>query len=117
MVHTLPLHSKKETHYRARLAETVKSVAEPLTRHPVSDTHTCIGSSACVKPVRNMRPGSWRHNGSGGAEPQHRPRCLRSGARRRSDLPFVTPTVATNVPGIFFAGAKLYSDIQVLGLI
>lgn len=42
-------HSKKETLYRARRAETVKSVADPLTRHPIIDTHTYIGSSACVR--------------------------------------------------------------------
>jgi len=33
------------------------------------------------------------------------------------DLPCVTPTVATNVHGIFFAGTKLHADIQVLGLV
>ena len=32
-------HSKREIHYRTRLAETVKSgVTEPLTLHPVIDT-------------------------------------------------------------------------------
>ncbi len=34
-------HSKKETHRRARLVETVKSgLATPLTLHPVMNTNT-----------------------------------------------------------------------------
>ena len=75
-------HSKKETHYRARLGETVKSVAEPLTRHPVIDTHTYIGSSACVR-----------------ACPEHATGLVRDTAR------LVEPDHSIG-PGIFLAGAE-----------
>jgi Pyruvate/2-oxoacid:ferredoxin oxidoreductase delta subunit len=112
-------HSKKETLYRARRAETVKSVAEPLTRHPVIDTHTYIGSSACVKAcpehaiwlvrdtARLVEPD---HSiGPGVCEAACPVEAIQAVLERRSAgsiIPFVTSTVATNVPSIFPAGAE-----------
>ena len=111
-------HHKKETHYRARLAETVKaSIPEPLTLHPVIDTNKCIGSSACVKACPERALGIVR----GKAvliQPDH---CIGHGAcesacpveaitlvfgteKRGIDIPQVKPTFETNVPGIFIAG-------------
>ncbi len=111
-------HNKKETHYRARLAETVKSeLAEPLTPRQVIDTNKCIGSSACVRACPEHAIGIVRGT-AGLVEPDH---GIGHGACEAAcpveaiqpvfgteqcgiDLPFVTPTVATNVPGIFIAG-------------
>jgi putative YpdA family bacillithiol system oxidoreductase len=111
-------HHKKETHYRARLAETVKSgIPEPLTLHPVIDTNMCIGSSACIKACPEHALGIVR----GKAvliQPDH---CIGHGAceaacpveaitlvfgteKRGIDIPQVKPTFETNVPGIFIAG-------------
>lgn len=110
-------HSKEETHYRARRAETVKSVAEPLTRHPAIDTHTYIGSSACVRacPEHATRLVSGT---AGLLDPDHsigpdacEAACpieaIQPGFRTEKcgiDFPFGTPAVATNSPGIFLAG-------------
>jgi thioredoxin reductase/NAD-dependent dihydropyrimidine dehydrogenase PreA subunit len=111
-------HRKRETHYRARLAETVKaSIPEPLTLHPVIDTNKCIGSSACVKACPEHALGIVR----GKAvlmEPDH---CIGHGAceaacpveaiqlvfgteKRGIDIPLVKPTFETNVSGIYIAG-------------
>jgi len=111
-------HHKKETYYRARLAETVKSgIPEPLTLHPVIDTNKCIGSSACIKACPEHALGIVR----GKAvliQPDH---CIGHGAceaaclveaitlvfgteKRGIDIPQVKPTFETNVSGIYIAG-------------
>ena len=111
-------HHKKETHYRARLAETMKSgIPEPLTLHPVIDTNKCIGSSACIKACPEQALGIVR----GKAvliQPDH---CIGHGAceaacpveaitlvfgteKRGIDIPQVKPTFETNVSGIYIAG-------------
>ena len=109
---------KRDTHYRVRLAETVKSgVPEPLTLHPVIDTNKCIGSSACIKACPEHALGIVR----GKAvliQPDH---CIGHGAcesacpveaitlvfgteKRGIDIPQVKPTFETNVSGIYIAG-------------
>ncbi len=111
-------HQKKETRYRARLAETVKSgIAEPLTLHPVIDTNKCIGSGACVKACPEHSLGIVRGKAVLVA-PDH---CIGHGAcesacpveaitlvfgteKRGIDIPQVKPTFETNVPGIYIAG-------------
>lgn len=111
-------HQKKETHDRARLAETVKSgIAEPLTLHPVIDTNKCIGSGACVRACPEHALGIVRGKAVM-AEPDH---CIGHGAceaacpveaislafgteKRGIDIPHVKPTFETNVSGIFIAG-------------
>jgi thioredoxin reductase (NADPH) len=111
-------HHKRETHYQARLAETVKSgIAEPLTLHPVIDTNKCIGSSACVKACPEHALGIVRGKAVL-VEPDH---CIGHGAceaacpmeaitlvfgteKRGIDIPQVKPTFETNVPGIYIAG-------------
>jgi thioredoxin reductase len=111
-------HHKKETHSRARLAETVKSaIPEPLSLHPVIDTNKCIGSSACIKACPEHALGIVR----GKAvliQPDH---CIGHGAceaacpveaitlvfgteKRGIDIPQVKPTFETNVSGIYIAG-------------
>lgn len=111
-------HHKRETHYQARLAETVKSgITEPLTLHPVIDTNKCIGSSACVKACPEHALGIVRGKAVL-VEPDH---CIGHGAceaacpmeaitlvfgteKRGIDIPQVKPTFETNVPGIYIAG-------------
>jgi thioredoxin reductase/NAD-dependent dihydropyrimidine dehydrogenase PreA subunit len=111
-------HHKKEIHYRARLAETVKSsIPEPLTLHPVIDTNKCIGSSACVKACPEHALGIVRGKAVL-VQPDH---CIGHGAceaacpveaiqlvfgteKRGIDIPQVKPTFETNVSGIFIAG-------------
>lgn len=111
-------HHKRETHYRARLTETLKSgIAEPLTLHPVIDTNKCIGSSACVRACPEHALGIVRGKAVM-VEPDH---CIGHGAceaacpveaislvfgteKRGIDIPQIKPTFETNVPGIFIAG-------------
>jgi len=111
-------HSKRETRFSARLAETVKSgVAEPLTLHPVIDVNKCIGSSACVKACPEHALGIVRGKAVL-VEPDH---CIGHGAceaacpveaiqlvfgteKRGIDIPLVKPTFETNVSGIYIAG-------------
>ncbi len=111
-------HRKKETHHRARLAETVQaSIPEPLTLHPVIDPNKCLGSSACVKACPEQVLGIIRGKATL-VQPDH---CIGHGAcaaacpfeaitlvfgteKRGIDIPQVKPTFETNVSGIFIAG-------------
>jgi putative YpdA family bacillithiol system oxidoreductase len=111
-------HQKKETRFRARLTETVKSgITEPLTLHPVIDTNKCIGSGACVRACPEHSLGIVRGKAVL-VQPDH---CIGHGAcesacpveaitlvfgteKRGIDIPQVKPTFETNVPGIFIAG-------------
>jgi hypothetical protein len=110
-------HSKKETHSRARLAETVKSgIVEPLTRHSAIDTNKCIGECLRQNLSRTCDRVREKHSGSGGAGPQHRPgvreaacpvEAIQSvfGTEKRGSISQSSlRTAATNVPGIFIAG-------------
>ena len=94
-----------------------QGLAEPLTCHPVIDTHTCIGSSACVGacPEHATRLVSGTtglvdqdHSiGPDVSETACPIEAIQSGLRTENcgiDLPFGTPAVATNAPGIFLAG-------------
>ena len=111
-------HHKRDTHYRARLAKTMKAgIPEPFTLHPVIDTNKCIGSSACVKACPEHALGIVR----GKAVLMEPDRCIGHGAceaacpveaiqlvfgteKRGIDIPQVKPTFETNVPGIYIAG-------------
>jgi thioredoxin reductase/Pyruvate/2-oxoacid:ferredoxin oxidoreductase delta subunit len=111
-------HRKKETHFQARLAETVKSgIPEPLTLHPIIDTNKCLGSSACVKACPEQALGIVRGKATL-VQPDH---CIGHGAcqaacpveaiqlvfgteKRGIDIPQLKPTFETNVSGIYIAG-------------
>ncbi len=111
-------HRNKETRYRARLEESVKSgIPEPLTLHPVIDPNKCLGSGACVRACPEHALGIVRGKAVL-VEPDH---CIGHGAcetacpleaiqlvfgteKRGIDIPHVKPTFETNVPGIFIAG-------------
>lgn len=111
-------HRKRDTHYRARLAEAVEaSIPEPLSLHPVIDTNKCIGSTACIKACPEQALGIVRGKATL-VQPDH---CIGHGAcqaacpveaiqlvfgteKRGIDIPQVKPTFETNVSGIYIAG-------------
>jgi thioredoxin reductase/Pyruvate/2-oxoacid:ferredoxin oxidoreductase delta subunit len=111
-------HRKKETHFRARMAETVKSgIPEPLTLHPVIDTNKCLGSSACVKACPEQALGIVRgkavliqpdhcigHGACEAACPLEAIQLVFGTEKRGIDIPLVKPTFETNVSGIYIAG-------------
>ena len=111
-------HRKKETHFRARMAETVKSeIPEPLTLHPVIDTNKCLGSSACVKACPEQALGIVRgkavliqpdhcigHGACEAACPMEAIQLVFGTEKRGIDIPHVKPTFETNVSGIYIAG-------------
>lgn len=111
-------HRKKETHFRARMAETVKSgIPEPLTLHPVIDTNKCLGSSACVKACPEQALGIVRgkavliqpdhcigHGACEAACPMEAIQLVFGTEKRGIDIPQVKPTFETNVSGIYIAG-------------
>jgi len=91
---------------------------EPVSLHPVVDVSTCIGTGACVaacpeKDILGIRNGK--------ATIINASRCIGHGAcfhacpteaislrigteKRGLDLPHISQTFETNVPGIFIAG-------------
>jgi thioredoxin reductase/Pyruvate/2-oxoacid:ferredoxin oxidoreductase delta subunit len=91
---------------------------EPVSLHPVIDTETCIGSGACVsacpeKDILGLVDGH--------AKVINASRCVGHGAcfhacpvqaitlcigteKRGVDLPHVTPSFETNIPGLYIAG-------------
>jgi thioredoxin reductase/Pyruvate/2-oxoacid:ferredoxin oxidoreductase delta subunit len=111
-------HRKRDTHYRARLAETIQaSIPEPLSLHPVIDPNKCLGSSACIKACPEHALGIVRGKATL-VQPDH---CIGHGAcaaacpfeaitlvfgteKRGIDIPQVKPSFETNVSGIFIAG-------------
>ena len=111
-------HRKKETHSRARMAESVKSgIPEPVTLHPVIDPNRCLGSSACVKACPEHALGIVRgkavlvqpdhcigHGACAAACPMEAIQLVFGTEKRGIDIPQVKPTFETNVPGIFIAG-------------
>ena len=111
-------HHKKEIHFRARMAETVKSgIPEPVTLHPVIDPNKCLGSSACVKACPEHALGIVRgkavlvqpdhcigHGACAAACPMEAIQLVFGTEKRGIDIPQVKPTFETNVPGIFIAG-------------
>ena len=111
-------HRKKETHSRARMAETVKSgIPEPLTLHPVIDTNKCLGSSACIKACPEQALGIVRgkavliqpdhcigHGACEAACPVEAIQLVFGTEKRGIDIPQVKPTFETNVSGIYIAG-------------
>lgn len=90
---------------------------EPLTCHSVIDTHTCIGSSACVGTCPNHATRTvcgttslvdQDHSiGPYACEAVYPIEAIQPGFRTEKygiDFPFGTPAVATNATGIFLAG-------------
>lgn len=103
-----------------RIMEEAKEagLTEPASLHPVIDPALCLGCAACVKACPEKQILGIIDGKAALIEPTH---CVGHGACARScptdaitlvfgtetrgvDIPHVSPTFETNVPGIFIAG-------------
>ncbi len=108
----------REARSIATLKEAVESgMAEPLSLHPVVDPTLCMGSGACVRACPESTIGIVNgkahlvnpsvcigHGACAAACPVEAIKLVFGTERRGIDIPFVSPTFETNVPGIFIAG-------------
>ncbi len=93
-------------------------LSEPISIHPKIDPYRCIGSGACILacPEGDVL-GMIRHKaelinpshciGHGACQaacPQDAITLVFGSEKRGVDIPYVTPSFETNVPGIFIAG-------------
>ncbi len=102
----------------ARAAALAGGLAEPASLHPVIDPELCIGCAACVEACPELDVLGMVDGKAQLINPSH---CIGHGAcrtacptksialvfgteRRGVDIPLVSPTFETNVPGIFIAG-------------
>ena len=92
-------------------------LAEPASLHPVVDPLLCLGSSSCVKACPEGALGVVEgkaalvngaacigHGACKAACPVDAIQLVFGTAQRGIDIPQVSPTFETNVPGIFIAG-------------
>jgi len=111
-------HRRHQAAHARALDEAVKSgLTEPASLHPSVDPLRCIGSASCVKACPERALGII----AGKATLTNPAACIGHGAceaacpvdaitlvfgteRRGIDIPRVSPTFETNVPGIFIAG-------------
>lgn len=110
---------RRERVNRARLTEArAAGLTEPASLHPVIDPLRCLGSNACV---RACPEGDVLGLLRGRAELINATHCIGHGAcraacphgaitlvfgtaKRGVDIPLLSPTFETNVPGIYIAG-------------
>ena len=99
-------------------ATTAEGLTEPVSLHPLIDTDICIGSGGCVAAcpegdVLGMIKGKSAlinpthcigHGACQAACPVHAITLVFGTEKRGVDIPYVSPTFETNVPGIFIAG-------------
>ncbi|MBI3611446.1 MAG: NAD(P)-binding domain-containing protein [Nitrospirae bacterium] len=121
MIWTLQAHFRKKRDKKnlQRLQATVaEGLTEPVSLHPLIDTDICIGSGACVAAcpegdVLGMIKGKSAlinpthcigHGACQAACPVHAITLVFGTEKRGVDIPYVSPTFETNVPGIFIAG-------------
>jgi thioredoxin reductase/Pyruvate/2-oxoacid:ferredoxin oxidoreductase delta subunit len=111
-------HLRREASHARALDEAIKAgLTEPASLHPTVDPLRCIGSASCVKACPEHALGII----DGKAKLTNPAACIGHGAceascpveaitlvygteRRGIDIPKVSPTFETNVPGIFIAG-------------
>jgi thioredoxin reductase len=111
-------HRRRETRETARLQEAVEAgLTEPASLHPRIHPARCLNSGACVKACPEQALGIIQ----GKAQLVNASACIGHGAcraacphdaidlvfgteKRGIDIPYVSPTFETNVPGIFIAG-------------
>jgi NAD-dependent dihydropyrimidine dehydrogenase PreA subunit len=92
-------------------------LAEPASLHPVIDTQRCIGSASCVKACPEDALGIVNgkavlingascigHGACRAACPVEAVDLVFGTEKRGIDIPQVSPTFESNVPGIFIAG-------------
>jgi thioredoxin reductase len=111
-------HRRRETREAARLQESVEAgLTEPASLHPLIHPARCLSSGACVKACPEQALGIIQ----GKAQLVNASACIGHGAckaacphdaidlvfgtqKRGIDIPYVSPTFETNVPGVFIAG-------------
>jgi len=113
------IQKKRDERNIQKLRTTIaEGLTDPASLHPVIDTDICIGSGACVAACPEGDVLGMIKGKSALINPTH---CIGHGAchascpvqaitlvfgteKRGVDIPFVSPTFETNVPGIFIAG-------------
>lgn len=109
---------KKEADAVQQLQEAVaQGLTEPSSLHPVIDPVRCLGSGSCIKACPEGALGMIKgkavlvnptlcigHGACAAACPQDAITLVFGTEKRGMDIPQVSPTFETNVPGIFIAG-------------
>lgn len=109
---------KKETAAVEQLHEAVEAgLTEPSSLHPLIDPKKCLGSGSCITACPEgaigmikgkavlINPTHCIGHGACAAACPHNAITLVFGTEKRGmDIPQVSPTFETNVPGIFIAG-------------
>jgi thioredoxin reductase/Pyruvate/2-oxoacid:ferredoxin oxidoreductase delta subunit len=113
------LSRRRDRQSLARLeATTAAGLTEPFSLHPFIDPYKCLGSGACVLAcpegdVLGMIGGKSKlinpthcigHGACRSACPHEAITLVFGTEKRGLDIPHVSPTFETNVPGIFIAG-------------
>ncbi|MBI3621817.1 MAG: NAD(P)-binding domain-containing protein [Nitrospirae bacterium] len=113
------LTRRRDRRSLARLDEAAASgLTEPFSLHPFIDPYRCLGSGACVLACpegdvlgmiggksKLINPTHCIGHGACRAACPHEAITLVFGTEKRGvDIPHVSPTFETNVPGIFIAG-------------
>ncbi len=112
-------HQRKHTRNLSTLqAATEAGLTEPPSLHPVVDPNRCLGSGACVRACPEgdvlgmiagkaelINPTHCIGHGACNAACPHDAITLVFGTEKRGvDIPVVSPSFETNVPGIFIVG-------------
>jgi thioredoxin reductase len=111
-------HKRRERGHVTELKAAVEAgLTEPATLHPVIDPRRCLGSGACVKACPEeaigiikgkgqlIKPAVCIGHGACHAACPHDAITLVFGTEKRGvDIPYVSPSFETNVPGVFIAG-------------
>jgi thioredoxin reductase (NADPH) len=121
IVYFVYVRRKKRRHHRnlSTLHAAVEAgLTEPASLHPVIDPNRCLGSAACVPAcpegdvlgiiagkAQLINPTHCIGHGACRAACPHDAITLVFGTEKRGvDIPYVSPSFETNVPGIFIAG-------------
>lgn len=121
VVYLVYLRRKKRRHQQnlsTLHAAVADGLTEPASLHPVIDPNRCLGSAACVPAcpegdvlgiiagrAQLINPTHCIGHGACRAICPHDAITLVFGTEKRGiDIPFVSPSFETNVPGIFIAG-------------
>lgn len=112
-------HRKRDIHNLSQIrAATEAGLTEPASLHPVIDPNRCLGSGACVTAcpegdVLGMIRGKAHlinpthcigHGACRSACPHDAITLVFGTAKRGVDIPLISPTFETNIPGLFIAG-------------
>ena len=117
-VYVVRLKRRERRNLAQLAASTEAGLLEPASLHPVIDPLRCLGSNACVRAcpegdvlglIRGkahlINPSHCIGHGACRAACPHGAITLVFGSAKRGvDIPLVSPTFETNVPGVFIAG-------------